>query len=166
MTNTIETIAKEQLSVLLESVIDGALKNVLRKILFSQDQDWKKIYELMIENMPEMKNNIAVQTINKLTDQNMPYVGMKATISYGSDSYPYEVISVKNPRKIVIREMDCKRINIEDGPFTENQIYEYFSNENNSTHVVTLRKDNRWRIEKTTQSVHLGHARKYIDPSF
>ena len=110
-------------------------------------------------------NHTTIEVTNKLSGTNLPYVGMHATISYGSDSYPYEVIEVKTPKKIVVRSMDSKRID-KNGPYSEIQEYEYTSNPNGIEHVVSLRKDNKWKIEKSTTVVRLGYARMHRDPHF
>ena len=163
-----KTFAQEKLSNLLIGINDCALQNTLRKILFSSDQDWDNIYDLMVKQFPEIKNEVeqieAAITFGKLTEEKIPHVKMGATISFGSDSYPYEVIEVLTLKKIKIRSMDYKRI--DKNGLSENQKYEYISNPNGVEYIATLRKDGKWKIQNSSTTVSLGRAIRYIDPSF
>ena len=89
---------------------------------------------------------------------------MGATLALGSDRYPYEVIEIKTPKKIVIRSMDAVRI--DKNGLSEDQEYKYSSNPKGITYIVTLRKDNKWKVEKSTMVIKLGYAERYSDPHF
>lgn len=168
-----EEFIKEELSKMLNRIQDEALQDVLKKLLFLQDQNWDNIYDTMVKIMPEIENKFenllddvknASKVVAKLNDNDSPYVGMGATIAYGSDRYPYEVIEVKTAKRLVIRSMNAKRI--DNNGLSEDQEYEYSSNPKGSTEIITLRKDNRWKIEKSTKVVRLGNAERYSDPHF
>lgn len=85
----------------------------------------------------------------------VPTVGMGATECHPSDRYPYTVIEVITPRKIVV-QADTYRWAGDD--------FEYTLNPNGTTYVVTLRKDGKWRVQNCTQRFHVGSKRFYQSP--
>lgn len=168
-----EEFIKEELSKMLNGIQDETLQDVLKKLLFLQDQNWDNIYDTMAKIMPEIENKFenllddaknASKVAAKLNDENELYIGMGATLALGSDRYPYEVIEIKTPKKIVIRSMDAVRI--DKNGLSEDQEYKYSSNPKGITYIVTLRKDNKWKVEKSTMVIKLGYAERYSDPHF
>jgi len=101
----------------------------------------------------------------KSTTSDLPTVGMGATIHVGSDSYPATVIQVtRNGKRVVIQEDIA--IRIDNNGMSESQEYTYEPNPQGTIHIVTLRKDGRYRESGTTTPVSIGFRRKYYDFSF
>lgn len=101
----------------------------------------------------------------KLTTSNIPTIGMGATIHVGSDSYPATVIQVtRNGKRVVIQEDIATRI--DNNGLSESQEYTYMPNPQGEIHIVTLRKDGRYRETGGKTPVSIGYRRKYYDPSF
>lgn len=95
----------------------------------------------------------------------IPSIGMGATIRIGSDSYPATIIQVtRNGKRIVLQEDDATRT--DKNGLSELQEYTYQSNPNGTTHIATLRKDGRYRLQGEQIPVSIGIRRKYYDPSF
>lgn len=93
-----------------------------------------------------------------------PEVGMGATMLGYSDRHAATVVEVLSPKKIAIQQDTAKRT--DKNGMSESQEYEYSPNPNGSRITVTLRKDGRWRIEKDTMVVSIGHRDEYYDFSF
>ena len=111
-----------------------------------------------------------------------PIVGMGVTEYRWSDKYPYEVVYVFSPRKILVRAMTAYRI--DGGGITEHQKYRYEHQEPechmtvfpdgtmikgyNNEKFLRLNKDGLWKeIGKPNgNTFRVGHAEAYIDPSF
>ena len=101
----------------------------------------------------------------KSTTSDIPTVGMGATIHVGSDSYPATVIQVtRNGKRVVIQEDIATRI--DNNGMSESQDYTYEPNPKGEIHIVTLRKDGRYRETGGTTPVSIGFRRKYYDFSF
>lgn len=101
----------------------------------------------------------------KSTTSNIPTVGMGATIHVGSDSYPATVIQVtRNGKRVVIQEDIATRI--DSNGMSESQDYKYEPNPQGEIHIVTLRKDGRYRETGGKTPVSIGFRRKYYDFSF
>lgn len=101
----------------------------------------------------------------KSTTSNIPTVGMGATIHVGSDSYPATVIQVtRNGKRVVIQEDTATRI--DSNGMSESQDYKYEPNPQGEIHIVTLRKDGRYRETGGKTPVSIGFRRKYYDFSF
>lgn len=101
----------------------------------------------------------------KSTTFDIPTIGMGATIHVGSDAYPATVIQVtRNGKRVVIQEDIATRI--DNNGMSESQDYTYEPNPEGEIHVVTLRKDGRYRESGTTTPVSIGFRRKYYDYSF
>ena len=99
------------------------------------------------------------------TSEFHPEVGMGATLVIGSDRYPATVIQVtQNGKRVVIQEDDAVRT--DKNGLSESQTYEFTANPNGTIHIVTLRKDGRYRVTGGQTPVHLGSRDKYLDPSF
>lgn len=108
-------------------------------------------------------DRISGEVMNKLSGEERPYVGMGATVSFGSDSEPYTVVEVSpSGKRVEIRRCNYRRID-KRGPFTENQEYEITEDENAPSITAKLRKDGRWSTIGRTP-VHLGYRRAYQDP--
>lgn len=94
-----------------------------------------------------------------------PTVGMGATINYLSDQSPATVIQVTHDgKRIVIQEDEA--IRTDNNGMSESQQYDYKPDPNGTIHIVTMRRDGRFRISGGRQSVTLGVRRKYYDYSF
>lgn len=101
----------------------------------------------------------------KSTISDIPSIGMGATIRIGSDSYPVTIIQVtQNGKKIVLQEDEATRT--DNNGLSELQEYTYQTNPNGTTHIATLRKDGRYRLQGEQIPVYIGIRRKYYDPSF
>jgi hypothetical protein len=103
--------------------------------------------------------NIQVKEVPNWID-----VGMHATGSYHSDSYPFEVVKVPaNGKVITICELDAK--NAEGYDYYSNQVHTFKSNPHGATHTVRQHKNGDWMTPDGMQ-VYFGSARKYDDPHF
>lgn len=97
-----------------------------------------------------------------------PQVGMGVTEYCWSDRHAYEVIAVKDARHITVRRLDYKRI--DNNGMSEDQEYEFKSNEKNHTCELFLTKKGVWR-ERIGRSLGcdtfgIGRADEYYDYSF
>lgn len=93
-----------------------------------------------------------------------PKVGDGATISYGSDRYPYTVIEVsKSGTRIRIQEDEAVLTN---GSPYEDQEWSYSRNKDGAVKTASLRKDGRWRLMGCEIYVYLGSRSRYNDPCF
>lgn len=89
-------------------------------------------------------------------------IGMKATGSYFSDTYPFEVIKMTPASKVItIRELSATPAEGHD--HFGSQKYDYSSNENNRTYTVRRHKNGNWKTP-CGMNVYFGSARKYDDP--
>jgi hypothetical protein len=101
-------------------------------------------------------------------DNNTPSpieVGTGVTFHCGSDCYPYTVVEVKSPRKIIVQGDNWKRT--DKNGISEDQTYEYTPNPNGERRVITLRKNGRWcEVGSNASSCPytVGHRRMYHDP--
>ena len=98
-----------------------------------------------------------------------PEVGMGVTEICYSDRNPYEIVEVIDDRHIMVRRLDYKRI--DSGGFSEDQEYEYFSNEEYPLQKLFLTKQGQWRMRIGRNGLgswrySIGHAEKYWDPHF
>jgi hypothetical protein len=94
-------------------------------------------------------------------------VGQGATYGIGSDRYPYTVIEVSSPTRVVVQADNYRRT--DNNGFSESQTYEYTPNPDACQTIVTRRKDGRWRKKGDTKGggVFSFHGRNaYQDPSF
>jgi hypothetical protein len=95
-----------------------------------------------------------------------PKVGDGATEGLGSDRYPYTIIEVISPRKIVVQEdhAEFKGKTL----LSELQHWVFTRNPEGRKVTLTLRKDGRWRrVGKSSQrssSFSIGHRSRYRDP--
>lgn len=93
-------------------------------------------------------------------------VGDGATFRVGNDSYAYTVIAVQGKTLVVQRDRSI----VTNAPkeYGDHVEYRYEPNEEGITHVITLRKDGRWRIKgdsiKSRCTFSIGHRRTYYDP--
>lgn len=93
-------------------------------------------------------------------------VGDGATISYGSDCYPYTIIEINEKgNKMKIQSDNYKRIDKNGYPSTE-QEYSYSPNLQGVIYEISLRKDMRWKIVHSDQIVRVGYRKHYSDPHF
>lgn len=99
-----------------------------------------------------------------------PTVGMPATVSFGSDSYPYEVVAVTaSGHTITLREMSSQVVkgSAHDGSAE----WECVPNPAGRIREATLRRTRHgtyYQLKGHTVRgggrVHLGRARRYHDP--
>lgn len=103
-----------------------------------------------------------------ITKSITPVVGMGATFVVGSDSYPYTIIEVLSPKRIVIQKDDAELV--EGSCNSEYQVYKYASNPEGLRGIVTLRKNGMWvplgEKKNRGSGFYIGTRRKYLDPSF
>jgi len=96
-----------------------------------------------------------------------PTVGMGATQQVGSDRYPYTVVSLINPRCILVQA--DKTTLIEGNTLSEHQVYEYTPDLLGPTRTLTFRKNGRWVQEgqkMNSELWNIGNRNAYQDPSF
>lgn len=97
----------------------------------------------------------------------IPQVGMGATESVGSDRYPYTVILVVSPKKIVVRRDDFCRT--DRNGMSESQTYEFTQTVEGPETTLTLRRNGRWVSEGTAMKDghwFIGERQAYQDPCF
>jgi hypothetical protein len=94
-----------------------------------------------------------------------PEIGMGVTWSVGSDRYPGTIVEIyHNDKRIVIQEDIA--IRTDDNGMSESQTYKFETNPSGTIYHASLRKDGRWKLMGTKQSVSLGIRGKYYDFSF
>jgi hypothetical protein len=97
----------------------------------------------------------------------IPQIGMGATIAIGTDAYPATIVAIKGKKVLV--QMDEYRRTDKNG-ISEDQKYEYYPNPNAPTKTFTLRKNGRFVIEGDSMNssvrMYIGSRRAYQDPSF
>lgn len=101
------------------------------------------------------------------TQPAQPQVGDGATQQVGSDRYPYTVIKILSPRRLVVQQDNARRT--DSNGMSESQTYEYSPNPNASEVIITLRKNGRWhRLGESIKSgsFYVGRRSMYQDPSF
>ena len=97
-------------------------------------------------------------------------VGMGATKSVGSDSYPYTIIKVTSNGNEIHAQRD-NSTPTEDSEYYGTQSYTYIQDPNSEVEIFTLRK-NGYFVKKGRplnhywDSLSLGIRRYYRDPSF
>lgn len=97
--------------------------------------------------------------------QPKPEVGMGVTEMHWSDTYPYEVIAVKDDRHITVRAMGYKCLDYFAGD------WEVFPNPNGIVINLFKTKKGQWRKRIGKNGLGdiiycLGYASRYEDPSF
>jgi hypothetical protein len=94
-------------------------------------------------------------------------VGTGATNGVGSDRYPYTVVEILSPKRVVLQADEYKRI--DSNGLSESQRYDFRRNDSGAKVTVSLRKDGVWRRVGESMGgsrYHLGHRDAYSDPSF
>lgn len=93
-------------------------------------------------------------------------VGDGATISSGSDSYPYTIIWISpDGKKMTLQEDSVKRT--DNNGMSEAQEYDYFRNKDGTIVDISLRKNGQYKVVGSKhQLVSLGVRRRYYDFSF
>jgi len=106
--------------------------------------------------------------MNNNVTSRVPTVGMGATASFGSDEYPYTVIQIASPKKIIV-QADSSKMSA-GGEYFGNQDWTISRNRNGATMTVSLRKNGRWVNAGcgmwTSGNVVLGKRYRREDPSF
>jgi hypothetical protein len=94
-----------------------------------------------------------------------PQVDMGATVCYHSDSHAYTVIAVSSSgKKLSLQRDNAKRK--DNNGMSECQEYVYSPNPNGNIIQVSLRKDLKFRVVKSSILVLLGVRKEYYDYSF
>lgn len=92
-------------------------------------------------------------------------IGQGATVSIGSDSYPYTIIDISESGKtIYLREDRVERI--DSNGMSEIQEYKYFPDPQGKEIKATLRKNGAWKTTKDNFRVSIGVRRRYYDFCF
>ena len=97
----------------------------------------------------------------------IPVVGMGATESVGSDSYPYTIIEVSPSEKTIVVQQDIAKPDVGHEYFGA-QKYVYTPNVDANKRTYTLRKNGRWYQKGESMGympLCIGHRRYYSDPS-
>ncbi len=143
--------------------INRKISKMLSKRVFDYNLIKKHIKKLGLSNVLD-NNKLKISQVAELIN-NKPEVGMGATISAGSDCYPYTIIDVnKTGTKIKVQRDNYEPA--EGYDYYDNQVYNYSSNPNGCIYEVSLRKDGKWKIVNGTSNVRIGHRSHYSDPSF
>ena len=109
---------------------------------------------------------VATYTVNihRATEERVVEIGTGVTESCGSDCYPYEVVEIRTPNKIVIRSMKAENgpkgqpyIGIEDWIIT--------SDPNGRIETIRKGKNGRWKSAHGTP-YSVGGAYRHHDPHF
>lgn len=101
-----------------------------------------------------------------MTDKT-PFVGQPATKLVGSDRYPFTVIEVKSPRRVVVQADRFRRV--DQNGFSESQVYEMERDAEGQKFDISLRKDTYWHevgYSTNTSCFVLGYRSAYQDPHF
>lgn len=96
-----------------------------------------------------------------------PVVGMGATLSVGSDAYPYTVIEVRSKTTLVARRDNYRRI--DKNGYGGNQEYEFTPNPTATPEIFTFRRNGRWIRKGSSMRgspLRLGKRNAYSDPHF
>jgi len=92
-------------------------------------------------------------------------IGEGATVSVGSDSYPYTIVDVsKSGKTITLREDKCERT--DSNGMSEAQEYNYFRDFNGKEIKATKRKTGAWKTTGGNSMVSIGVRRRYYDFCF
>jgi hypothetical protein len=92
-------------------------------------------------------------------------IGEGATVSIGSDSYPYTIIDVSESGKtIYLREDKVERT--DSNGMSEIQEYKYSPNLEGQEIKATKRKNGAWKTTGDNRLVSIGVRRRYYDFSF
>lgn len=94
-------------------------------------------------------------------------VGMGVTHSVGSDSYPFTIVEVISPKKIVVQQDNVVHVS---GSFMKGDAkYRYEPNDLAEKKILSLRKNGRWYPVGQKDwhcAFFLGSRSYYQDPSF
>ena len=95
-------------------------------------------------------------------------IGQGATYHIGSDRYPFSVVDIKSPCRVVVQQDNGKRT--DKNGISENQTYVFEPNPDALRIVVSRRKDGRWRKQGDSgrgSGFFTFYGRDaYLDPSF
>lgn len=99
-----------------------------------------------------------------------PQIGEGATLIVGSDRYPYTVVAIEGPKRILVQQDEYYGVKGHDNSYTEDQRYVYLPNKNAPVKRFTLRKNGAW-VElgyglREGSPLVVGVRRAYMDPSF
>ena len=84
-----------------------------------------------------------------------------------SDRHAYEVLRVEAPKRMVIRQLNAKRVNIGEYYMSDAQEYEFSSNPKAPEVVVRLHKNGRWYEKGNCNPFGITHEpHEYFDFSF
>lgn len=102
-------------------------------------------------------------------DNNAPTIEVGTGVTYcvGTDRYPYTVVEVKSPRKLIVQRDSWRRT--DSNGLSEDQDYEFTPDPDGERRVITLRKNGRWYevgAHASSCPFTVGHRRAYFDPSF
>ena len=95
-------------------------------------------------------------------------VGQGATYYIGSDRYPFTVVEILSPKRVVVQADNSKRTDLNG--ISEIQVYEFEPNPDAQRIVVSCRQNGSWR-KKGDSSRGSGYfsfsgRSAYLDPSF
>ena len=109
--------------------------------------------------MSQMYGNVINRIMENTHTSNPIEVGMGMTQYHWSDRTAWEVISVKDQRHVIVRELDHKCVG---GAYSND--WELTSNPDNRTMELAMRK-NRWYVVYRDSDNHIYHWEK-INVSF
>ena len=111
-----------------------------------------------------METNSLINNLMAKDSNHTPKVGDGATKLCWTDRYPYTVVEVKTPTRIVV-QADTATI-VSGSAFNGSAVYEYSSNPLGERVELSLRRDGVWRQRGGNQPFHVGNRSMYRDPSF
>lgn len=92
-------------------------------------------------------------------------IGEGATVSVGSDSYPYTIVDVsKSGKTIILKEDKFERT--DSNGMSESQEYNYSPNPEGKEIKATKRKTGAWKTSGNNCLVSIGVRRRYYDFCF
>lgn len=121
------------------------------------DFDDDKLLTFVSEGIVKIPPSILIKRFPSI----IPKVGDKYSITYGSDSKPYEVIEV-NKTKVKLRSMNYTQA--EGYNFYLNQVYDYSSNPNGNICEAKIQSNGKLKLNGENKFLIVG-ARAYYDPS-
>lgn len=94
-----------------------------------------------------------------------PEVGMGATVNHWSDRTACTIVEVSGNLKRITLRAD-KTTRTDNNGMSEMQTYSYAPNPEGGLYYATLRKDGRYRLTGSKESVTIGVRNQYYDFSF
>ena len=112
-----------------------------------------------------MLGSLVNQLCSEVSGGPVPTIGMGATLISWSDRSAYTIVSVTPSGKTFVMQRDEATRTDKNG-MSDSQSYTYTPNPKAFLEKVSLRKDGRWKLAGSNQSVLIDCRREYYDYSF